>query len=161
MKNGWAIIAFAAVYAAAAAVPMETLWFAPGEPIIKDTVEGSDPELVFSRDIKRDAMIRYSVIIRNAEDKDVVCEWNGGPFRYLAQSGPLIGKTLGWWAPGDPRCARLPVGVYYGQVEWTAVRPLGDLLPVFLRGPFGWLLPPKSVTREIMIFNILPVEDAS
>ena len=160
MRASWAIIAFASAYLAAAAVPMETLWFAPGEPIFKDTVVGGDPELVFSRDIRRDAMIRYSVIIRNAEDKEVVCEWNGGPFKYLEQSGPLIGKTLGWWAPGDNRCAHLPVGTYYGQVEWTAVRPLGDLLPGFLKSPLGWLLPPKSVTREIMVFNILPVLEA-
>lgn len=159
MKLSLVIIAFATVYAAAAAVPMETFWFDPGTPVIRDAVVGSDPELVFSRNIKRDALIQYSLLIRSAADNHAACDAVGGPFTYRKHSGPLIGKTLGWWGSSDPRCGRLPVGAYYGQVTWTAVAPLGDLLPEFLRGPLGWLLPPKRVSREIMIFNILPEGD--
>lgn len=154
------ILALAAVYGAAAAVPMQALWFDPGQPVIRDAVVGTASDLVFSRNIKRDSMIGYVLVIRDAADRDVVCDASGGPFLYLQGDGPLIGKTLGWWGPSDPRCARLPVGAYYGVVTWTAVRPLGDLLPGVLQGPLGWLLPPKSVSRDIMIFNILPEGDA-
>ena len=158
MKLSSAFMIFAAIYGLASAVPLSWFWFDPGQPTFKDAVAGGDPELVFSRQIKRNALMHYSVIIRDAADDDIDCEGTGGPFEYRKNQGPLIGKTLGWWVPSDPRCSRLPVGAYYGSVTWTAVRPLADLLPEVLQGPLGWILPPKTVSRDIPLFNITEVQ---
>ena len=144
-----------ALYVIGAAVPLEWFWFNPGTPIFADTEAGGDPELFYDRQIKAVIGISYALILRDAKTHDVVCDANGGPFDYLPEkSGPLIGKTLSWFAPSDPRCRALPPGTYFGQVTWTAAYPLRAYLPGILQGPLGWIIPPKSVTRDIPPFKI-------
>lgn len=142
-------------YVAGAMVPLEWLWFDPGTPEFQNAVVGSDPQLIFVRDIKTNVAMSYAVILRNAADKDVVCDAVGGPFTYLPErSGALVGKGLKWFAPSDARCSSLPVGTYYGEVTWTAAYPLRAYLPGFLGGLLGWIVPSKSVTRDIAPFEI-------
>lgn len=151
------MIGFAAfsVYVIGAAVPLEWFWFNPGIPVFADTEFGKDPELSYDRHIKAVTGISYAVILRDAATRDVVCDATGGPFDYLPEkSGPMIGKTLSWFAPSDPRCKSLPVGTYYGQATWTVSYPLRAYLPSVLQGALGWILPPKSITRDIPPFKI-------
>ena len=146
-------------YVTAAMIPLEWLWFDPGVPSFSDSVVGTDPETHYSREIKRVTSISYSVTLRDGLTHDVVCEATGGPFDYLPEkSGPLLNRTLSAFAPSDPRCAHLPVGVYFGQAVWTAAYPLRAFLPDFLDRPLGWIVPPKTVTRDIPPFRILPHE---
>lgn len=147
-----------AVYAVAAALPLESLWFDPSEPFVSDAVVGQDPHLRFSRQIKVPVEMSFSVILRHAETLDVACTANGGPFEYLpAKSGPLLNKGVWWFAPSDD-CRNLPVGIYFGSVTWTAAYPMRPFLPSFLRGWLGWIIPPKTVTREILAFQIMEVK---
>jgi hypothetical protein len=140
---------------------MEWLWFDPNQPQLVSTEVGQPVNLVFTRDIKVATDIQYAVIIRSVDSNEVACEAHGGPFEYKQQKGPLVGKTLAWWAPDDPRCSNLPPGSYYGEVIWTAVTPLASFLPDALDGTLGWLLPTKHVKRDIPVFSITEKEKLS
>ena len=100
----------------------------------------------------------YAVFLRRNADDEPSCDAHGGPFTYLPEkSGAKVGWTLGQWAPGDPRCAALPSGAYYGSVTWTITNPYRDLLPAWLQPVLGGLasvIPPKEITRKIPIFTM-------
>lgn len=140
-------------YAVGAGLPAESLWFDPGIPTFLSTPQGEDPVLVYDREIKREQLIAYYGVIRDAATGETVCESRAGPFTYEKNHGPIIGKTLTWFFPNDPRCQNLPVGDYYGSVTWVVDQPLAPFLPNMLSG-FGWLLPSKSVSRSIPVFAI-------
>jgi hypothetical protein len=146
--------AFLTAYVVAATLPASSLWFAPGQVSFVDARVGDDPVLVYDRVIKRATSISYYVIIRDALTTDAACEGKGGPILYEQREGSLLGKTLSWWVPQDPRCKSLPESSYYGYVTWTIEYPLEPFLPEFLSG-LKWLLPPKTVTREIPLFSII------
>lgn len=155
MKRFVISTALFSAYVIGAMLPLEWFWFDPGTPRFADTEVGGDPPLTYIREIKVVVALSYSVILRDMTTQDVVCDAAGGPFDYLpSKSGPLVGKTLSVWAPADDRCAHLPVGEYYGSVTWEAAYPLRAFLPDLLDGPLGWLIPPKSVTRQIAPFKI-------
>jgi len=157
----WGLLA---TYLIGAMIPATALWFDPGEVEFSDAIAGGrPPALRFSRTIHRPTVIRYSVVVREVipggHSGLVACEALGGPFTYQPVSGPLIGKDLSWWAPGDPRCSHLPPGTYLTETVWTVVAPLGDLLPERLRW-LEWLIPAKRVHRTSEPFTILPRKGA-
>jgi hypothetical protein len=157
MKHVVALAVLAIPYLVGAMLPAELLWYNPGLVHFQDAKQGTAPVLEFTRNIKRESSISYSVVVRNA-DGAVVCEGRGGPFTYKIVNGPLIGKDLVWWAAGDGRCGRIPVGSYWSETCWKVETPLAALLPELLKTPFGWLLPPKRICRTSDVFNIVPNE---
>jgi hypothetical protein len=164
MKRSFAIAI--SIYIGFAAMPLSWWWYAPGEVFIYDADEGDVPALRFSRDIYRQTVMQYSVIIRGRDGLSA-CESHSGLFPYQERHGPIVGRDLEWWAPG---CGTLPAGAYTMSTTWTAPQPLAALLPkpapvdpeatpdiwtrvgnsvkIGLRDGVGWLLPPKRVTRE-------------
>lgn len=145
------------LYVTGAMLPLEMFWFDPDNPSFADTEVGGDPALSYVRQIKTVVAMSYAVTLRDVATHDVACDAAGGPFDYLPEkSGPLVGRTLSVFAPSDPRCGHLPVGEYYGSATWTASYPLRSFIPGFLAGPLGWIIPPKTVTRQIAPFKILP-----
>lgn len=146
------------VYLPLTLLPATVAWYNPVVVLFSDTTVGTPPALSFYREIKRDSMIEYSVVVRNA-DGEVICDSRGGPFQYKKQEGAVVNKTLTDWAPQDPRCAHLPEGAFRVETTWRVVRPLGDFLPPgILREMFGGVLPPKYVTRVSPVFHVLPPE---
>lgn len=145
------------VYLPLTLLPATLFWYNPGVVLFSDTTVGTPPALSFYREIKRDSMIEYSVVVRDS-DGEVACDSRGGPYQYQKQEGAVINKTLREWAPQDPRCANLPVGAFRVETTWRIVRPLGDFLPQgMLEEMFGGILPPKYVTRVSPVFHVLPL----
>lgn len=140
-------------YLIGAGLPASSFWYHPGEVRILDADYGTAPEIEFFREIKRKSKISYSVTVRD-QHSFTACEGRGGPFTYEPQVGPLTGRDLVWWTAGDTRCANLPRGDYWAETTWKVETPLAALLPAFLKGAFGWLLPPKTVTRFSPHFKI-------
>ena len=153
MKMFVFVAALSVPYLIAASLPASVFWYEPGEVYILDADSGSAPAIKFTRNIKREAGISYAVVVRNIGG-ETSCEGRGGPFTYKPMHGPLIGKDLVWWASGDQRCARLPVGTYWGETCWSIVAPMRDLLPGPLKDVFGWILPPKHVCRVTLPFTV-------
>lgn len=148
-----------AIYCGLVAVPGEWFWFDPTAPTIADSRVSDDPEVSYVREIKVEASIKYSTVVRTSDESEPVCVDNGGPYDYKPErSGPVTDTTLSEWTT-DERCHALPAGVYYGQVTWTIMNPYGDLLPKWLQPIFGNLaliIPPKYIERDIPIFKRLP-----
>lgn len=146
------------VYLPLTLLPATVAWYSPGVVLFSDTTVGTPPALSFYREIKRNSLIEYSVVVRNS-DGEIVCDSRGGPFQYKKQEGALVDWTLADWAPQDPRCANLPEGAFRVETTWRVVRPLGDFLPPgSLEEVFGGILPPKYVTRVSPVFHVLPVK---
>lgn len=153
MKLFATIMAVGVLYLGGAAIPAHWFWFDPNVIFVEDSIRGHPPKIKYSRWIKRESMIRYAVVVRDT-DGDIVCEGGGGPFPYRPVQGPLEGKDLVWWSGGDERCGRLKPGYYAGNTCWFVIAPLGDLLPSWLAGSFGGLLPAKSICRDINTFQV-------
>lgn len=66
---------------------------------------------------------------------------------YRRNFGQVLGETLGWWVPSDPRCLLLPPGSYEVSTTWQVIDPLTAFLPSWLDEWLGWIVPPKRVTR--------------
>lgn len=127
------------LWALAGAIPLRWLGFNPG---IVEVVSGPAPNVVlFSRHIERDIRLRYSVVVRAIETLDIACEAYSNAFTYRAQPGGPITKDLAWWAPGDARCASLPLGQYAMETCWTWPSPI----------PF---IPNKFICRMSNIFEV-------
>lgn len=145
-------------YCALAAIPGEWLWFDPGAPIFRDAERGQPVTLSYTREIKRNTSIAYTVVVRDAVSLDIVCESQSGPFEYKKAHGPIVDKDLAWWAPGDPRCRALKPGSYWVETQWRIVTPLRAILREFLPDniatALGWIIPPKAVYRDSPPFTI-------
>jgi len=159
-------------------MPATVFLFDPDTPTFHPAVEGEAIGYDYSRTIKADALISYSVVVRQAGNVSPVCGGRGGPFIYrqtLDQSGHVVSlpsptNTLGDWA-GNPECETLPAGTYSVSTTWKIERPLR----AFLRKPFGgeaapewvnalatavgWLLPSKHVTRTSPAFTVREATD--
>lgn len=91
---------------------------------VYDTPYGKEPELAVVREIKRDFLGSYSVIVRRADTLVVACDGSAGPFTYRA--GAALPETvfLEWWL-GEP--CNLDPGRYTMQTVWQIDRwPLRD-----------------------------------
>ncbi len=141
-------------YSGLCAVPITALWFDPGTPVFANADEGDTIPLAFDRVIKRDSLIEYAVVIHRAKTNDVICDMRSGPFTYKAGLGPLVDKDLAWWTSENRACNSLKPGDYWAETTWTAVRPLGDLVPAWLEPFVGYIIPPKRVTRRSPLFTI-------
>lgn len=157
MKRLIAALAFSALYFPLAFAPGELLWFDPQAPVF--SYKDGEVGYQYVREIKRDSLIKFSVVVRTPDVVDPVCAGLGGPFTYKATlddggTAALAAKpgTLGYWA-NNPECDELPPGTYYVETVWTIVRPLGDLLPSG-EETIGWLLPPKNVIRVSPPFTV-------
>lgn len=117
------------LWTGAALVPL-SFWFKPGNLVIASTNFDEQPALViYDRQIKRRVFMRYAVVVHRLVPDLIACEAEGGPFwfepsRQLPEPSDM---TLAWFAPGDPRCARLPPGEYIAEACWTAT--VASLLP--------------------------------
>lgn len=150
-----------AIYCGMVAVPGEWFWFDPTVPTISDSHIGEDPAVTYVRQIKTEALIKYSVVLRTADESEPACVDTGGPYTYKpSRSGLLTDMTLTKWTT-DGRCWNLPEGTYYGEVTWTILNPYGDLLPKWLQPYFSNLaliIPPKYIKRDVPVFKRLPKE---
>lgn len=86
---------------------------------VYDTPYGKAPELVVVREINRDFLGSYSVVVRRAETLEIVCDGSAGPFQYRA--GAALPETvfLDWWV-GEP--CNLDSGRYTMQTIWQIDR---------------------------------------
>ena len=130
------------LWAGLSLLPVDTFWFDPGPVIVQDAFEGDSPALGFTRDIKRDTTMRYSVVMRDA-NLAIVCEDRSETFTYRTDATfPADGVDLEWWAPGNMRCHRPPPGTYILETCWTATDRLFGLL---------W---DRSICRESNVFEV-------
>lgn len=109
------------------ALPLSLFWFDPGPVVIQDAKEGESPKIGFSRDIKRNVVMQYSVVIRDA-NLAVYCEDRSAPIEYRSDSQLPEDLDLAWWAFGTEACHRPPVGSYIVTTCWTATGRLLGLL---------------------------------
>ena len=129
------IATFLAVYAAAVIIPPEAMWFDPGDIAISDAKDGEIPIVSSTRIIKRDFLGSYSVIVRNTDNLEAVCDGRGGPFMYReAASGRPVSQLLTGWAGGGCVYQKFGPGRYQVEACWTVEHPFG-------------ILPPKTTCR--------------
>ena len=131
-------------WAALAMVPVEWVWFNPGNPVVSDSTTKIAPSVDFSRVIKRPTVMSYGIVIRNVSQATVVCDPDGGPFTYRPEATLPEGVDLVWWTGGDDRCWPRDVGTYIMETCWT------------VKHPFYGIVPPKTVCRESNTFTIFP-----
>ena len=146
-----------AVYLPLCLVPGEWFWFDPGVPVFEDTVQGTSPALTYWRDIKIEGLQTYAALVREKAAQAPVCDGGlPGVFPYHKDAGPVVGKDLDWWM--GKKCNLKP-GYYWIETTWTIPAPLASLLPYPLSDLFGWILPPKYITRISPVFQILKVTE--
>lgn len=163
------IVAFWAsflVYSVLTWLPPQSLWFDPSAPVFADAFEGAPVPLIYSREIKRETLISYTVVVRSTDDVEPACDAKTGPFLYKptleAEGGrrtvskPVADKALDWWAGESPECMGLPAGTYYVSTTWKLEQPLRAFLPDFLKDVFGWVIPPKYISVQSSPFTIWP-----
>lgn len=136
---------FLATYLVAILIPLEWFWFDPGTPVVGDAHVGDAPAVGFTREIKRDTAMSYSVVVRRVRGLQIVCEAQSGVFTYRTTSTLPDDIDMAWWAPGDARCVEglLPPGEFVMETCWTAPNPFV-------------VLPPKTACRTSNVFSILP-----
>lgn len=173
---GWAVLWFALFYTAVAVAPASWFGFHPGQVRFNDAPSGVSPIIEYTRTIDRAVWAKYRVTVRTARVdvseiadgdavfSDVVCEVNSLPFTYQPASGPLVGKSLTWWAPSDPRCDGLADGIYWVETCWFLLDPIGDLIrvavPSFPKRVLGPLTSTKVICRDSNVFYIGPRPEA-
>lgn len=128
-------------YFALAAVPA-TWWFSPGTPYVADSDTETPPKVGFAREIRRDALMTYQVVIRTTEGLTAVCDPASQAFTYRRGAELPSDIDLVWWTGGDDRCWPREAGTYLMETCWTVEQPF-----------FG-LVRPKTVCRESPPFHI-------
>ncbi|EEX09637.1 conserved hypothetical protein [Ruegeria lacuscaerulensis ITI-1157] len=138
---GWMGLAF---------VPVNWVWFDPGDVFISDGSRDRVPEITFDRVIKRKVEMTYQVVIRSLDGNTVVCDPKNGPFPYRPDAKLPEHPDLVWWTGGDERCWPREPGSYIADTCWTVVRP------------FWGLVPPKTICRRSNVFTVRSIspEDA-
>lgn len=117
------------IWAIIVALPL-SIWFEPGSVVVASTDHDGQPALVvYDRKIKRRVFISYAAVIHRIQPDTIACEAEGGPYWYDPDRKLPAPEemTLAWWAPGDPRCSKLPPGEYIMETCWTA--QISSLLP--------------------------------
>lgn len=137
-------------WVALALVPVNWVWFAPGELFISDGSIDQVPEITFERVIKREVRMTYQVVIRSLDGNRVVCDPKNGPFSYQPDAKLPEHADLIWWTGGDDRCWPREPGSYVAETCWTVVRP------------FWGVVPPKTICRRSNMFTVhlISPEDA-
>lgn len=131
---------------AAALVPLEWLWFDPGQVVVSNGTKESVPAIQFDRRILRPTLMRYQVVIRGLGHSHVVCDPASEAFTYQPSAKlPEDLRLHDYWTGGDPQCWPLEPGEYVMETCWTAPRP------------FWGLVPPKTACRTSNAFTISTV----
>ncbi len=131
-------------------VPVNWVWFDPGDVFISDGARDQVPVVTFDRTIRRPVLMRYQVTIRSVDGNRVVCDPTGGPFTYRPNAQMPEPADLVWWTGGDKRCWPREPGSYVAETCWTVERP------------FWGLVPPKIICRRSNVFTVRVIspEDA-
>lgn len=147
-------------YAGAVALPLESLWFNPGTPVVADATVGNSLEIAYDRDIKRDFLGSYYIRIKQATGAgfQVVCnsprtrpdEEVGLEEKARSRRGPFTKDAvlpsnidMEWWTDGDCLGPEFEAGTYRMETCWTA------------HNIWYGLIPPKTICRdsEFVIFE--------
>lgn len=157
----WAFLSLCSIYIGISIAPSRWFGYEPGQVHFADAPSGGVPAFHFSRTIRWDMWQQYRVIVRELDTLLTACEGDSLPFEYTANDGPILGKDLAWWVPGDFRCQILPDGPYVVYTTWFNIDPIGNIM----RGVLGWdvpvrvlgpLTPTKIVTRRSNVFWVGP-----
>lgn len=119
-------------------------WFEPGLVLVQDTYVDEDAEIDFTREIHRDFLGSYSVVVRYAHNREVHCEAESGAFPYEMASSLPHDLDLKWWANSDPDChaPNLPPSNYVAVTCW------------FIHAKYFPHMKPKTVCRESTVFEV-------
>ena len=126
----WPMMVLAVYLTAHYAYPF-SYYYSVGELYVdpNPAVQG-DVRLVYNGGPNHAFLGKYSVIVREFTNGEIVCDASSAPFEYKLGSKRPDPLTIAWWAPSDPRCANLAPGVYSMQTCWTIVdRGWSGLLP--------------------------------
>lgn len=104
-------------------------WYDPGHIVIKNSVEGDPVQLLYQGGAGRNFIGRYTVLMRDFQTQEVVCEESSGFHLYRVDSKPPDSLFMDWWAPSDPRCNAPPVGTFQTTICWTVSGILLGLVP--------------------------------
>ena len=126
----------------AALVPAQWFGFWPGSLFIADATPDRAPAILFTRSINRSVRMEYQVVIRELNERRVVCDPQNGPFTYRPDATLPRDVDLVWWTGGDDRCWPQEPGTYIAETCWTVVRP------------FYGLVPPKTMCIESNPFTV-------
>jgi len=137
---GWLALVF---------VPVQWVWFDPGDYFVSDGARDRVPTVTFERIIRRKVLMTYHVSIRSLGNGEtagrVVCDPTNGPFHYRPTAVLPQEIDLVWWTGGDDRCWPREPGTYTSETCWTVIKP------------FWGIVPPKTVCRRSNTFTILAV----
>jgi len=119
-----------------------SVWFEVRSIHIEDAVVGGDPVMTVDRSINRPFTADYTVAIRDAVTREVVCTSNGRT-RYDTDARLPVPLTLSWWATGDDIChpSELGIGKFFAVTCWGVE-------------PNLHILPHKHVCRESNVFEM-------
>jgi hypothetical protein len=141
LKQVWAI--FMVAYLAMAAWPASH-WYDPGQLVIPTSVAGEPVELFYQGGAVRDFTGRYTVLMRDFQTQEIVCEAASGFFPYNTESKRPDPLFMDWWAPSDPRCNAPPAGQMQTTTCWT------------VSGILWGLVPPKHVCTDPVSHTVTP-----
>lgn len=127
---------------AIAMIPLGWFWYEPGQVVISNSSIETPPRVDFTRVIRRPVIMKYQVIIRDIDRKEVVCDPASEPFTYSPTAQFPTSADLVWWTGGDDRCWPREPGTYTAETCWTATHL------------FWGLVPDKTVCRNSNPFTI-------
>jgi len=145
-----ALLVMGLLYLALAAMPA-TFWYNPGALDIPDVIEGQPIGILHTGGPVREFTGTYAVVVRDFETNRVVCDSRGGPLQFFPRSERPGQVTMEWWAPGDARCHRLPVGTYLVRTCWRIEGSLWGLVPSKLTcvPPEAFNVTPKPIVPDL------------
>lgn len=123
-----------------------SIWFKPGDTIVTSIKFGEHPMVTYDREIMRNTLISYSVVVRDLRSNSLKCEAKSEPFLYIKNPHRIKTYRMDEWAPHDKRCWELKPGDYIMHTCWT----LRNLV-------FGWV-GDKIVCRHSNPFKVEEVE---
>ena len=133
IRHVWAV--FMLAYLTMALWPA-SYWYDPGQLVIKNNVEGDPVQLLYQGGARRNFTGSYTVLMRDFQTQEVVCEASSGFLSYSVDSKRPDPLFMDWWAPSDPRCNAPPVGTFQTTTCWT------------ISGILWGLVPPKHVCTD-------------
>ncbi len=98
-----------------------TDWFLVRKVDIADSPEGTDPAVVYDREIRKPFEGKWIVAIIRTSDKFKICNGNGESVYEPKYALPEAGVTLSWFIGKD---CKLPKGQYIAEAFWT-IKPEG------------------------------------
>jgi hypothetical protein len=98
-----------------------TDWFVVRKVDVADSPEGTDPALIYDREIRKPFEGKWIVEIIRISDKFKICSNDGSNMYEPKYNLPDAGVTLSWFIRKD---CKLPKGQYVAQTYWT-IKPEG------------------------------------